>query len=126
MEKGAKVPDERRVWKEIVEEGRLPPLYKKWTEEDEQRLMATLKSDLTLTHTRFGRAVATKMRELEASVDFMSREERDRIIRKLNKLTSRTHWQQQLAGLRNSLSSQVKWTGFKRGVYIRYIVINAS
>jgi hypothetical protein len=27
MEKGAKVPDERHVWKKIVEEGRSPPLY---------------------------------------------------------------------------------------------------
>ena len=86
MEKGAKVPDKRRVWKEIVEEGRSPPSYEKWTEEDEERLMATSKSDLTLADTRFGRAVATKKRELEASADFMSREERDRMIRKLKVL----------------------------------------
>ena len=86
MEKGAKVPDKRRVWKEIVEEGRSPPSYEKWTEGDEERLMATLKSDLTLADTRFGRAVATKKRELEASADFMSREERDRMIRKLKVL----------------------------------------
>ncbi len=41
MEKGAKVPGKRCVWKEIFEEGRLPPSYKKWTEEDEERLIAT-------------------------------------------------------------------------------------
>ncbi len=34
MEKGAKVPDKRRVWSEIVEEGRSPPSYEKWTEEE--------------------------------------------------------------------------------------------
>ena len=71
---------------EIVEEGRSLPSYKKWTEEDKERLMVTSKSDLTLTDTRFGRAVATKKREMEASVGFMRREERDRMIRKLNKL----------------------------------------
>ena len=86
MEKGAKVPDKRRVWSEIVEEGRSPPSYEKWTEEDEERLMATAKSSLTLADTRFGREVATRKRELEASVDFMSREERERMIRKLHEL----------------------------------------
>ncbi len=86
MEKGEKVPDKRRVWKEIVKEGRSPPSYKKWTEEDKERLMATSKSDLTLADTRFGRAATTKKRELEASVDFMSQEERDRMIRKSNEL----------------------------------------
>ena len=86
MEKGAKVPDKRRVWKEICEEGRSPPSYEKWTEEDEERLMATTKSDLSLADTQFGREVATKKRELEASADFMSREERERMIRKLHKL----------------------------------------
>ncbi len=86
MEKGAKVPDKRRVWKEIIDEGRSPPSYKKWTEEDEERLMATAKSDLSLADTRFGRAVATRKRELEASADFMSREERERMIRKLHEL----------------------------------------
>jgi hypothetical protein len=86
MEKGAKVPDKRRVWKEIFEEGRSPPSYEKWTEEDEERLMATTKSNLSLADTRFGRTVATRKRELEASVDFMSREERERMIRKLHEL----------------------------------------
>jgi hypothetical protein len=86
MEKGAKVPDKRRVWSEIVEEGRSPPSYEKWTEEDEERLMATTKSGLSLADTRFGREVATRKRELEASVDFMSREERERMIRKLHEL----------------------------------------
>ena len=51
-----------------------------------ERLMATTKSDLSLADTWFGRAVATRKRELEASVDFMSREERERMIRKLHKL----------------------------------------
>ena len=36
--------------------------------------------------TRFERAVATRKRELEASADFMSREERERMIRKLYEL----------------------------------------
>jgi hypothetical protein len=41
---------------------------------------------IALADTLFGRAVATRKRELEASVDFMSREERERMIRKLNEL----------------------------------------
>ena len=86
MEKRAKVPDKHRVWKEIVEKGRLPPSYEKWTEEDEERLMASSNSKLTLADTWFGRVIATKKRELEASMDFMSRDERDKMIKKLNKL----------------------------------------
>ena len=85
-EKGSKVPDKRRVWKEIFDEGRSPPSYEKWTEEDEERLMASSKSELTFADTQFRRAIATKKRELEASVDFMRREERDRMIRKLIEL----------------------------------------
>ena len=86
MEKGAKVPCKRRVWKEIFEEGRSPPSDEKWTEEDEERLMATTKSNLSLADTRFRREVATKKRELEASADFMSQEERERMIRRLHEL----------------------------------------
>ena len=86
MEKRAKVPDKHRVWKEIVEKGRLPPSYEKWTEEDEERLMASSNSKLTLADTWFGRVIATKKRELEASMDFMSRDERDKMIKKLNEL----------------------------------------
>ena len=86
MEKGAKVPCKRRVWKEIFEEGRSPPSFEKWTEEDEERLMATTKSNLSLADTRFRHEVATKKRELEASADFMSREERERMIRRLHEL----------------------------------------
>ena len=41
---------------------------------------------IAIADTRFGRAVATRKRELEASADFMSREERERMIRKLNEL----------------------------------------
>ena len=41
---------------------------------------------IALADTRLGRAVATRKRELEASADFMSREERERMIRKLNEL----------------------------------------
>jgi hypothetical protein len=64
-------------------EGRCHP-FEKWTEEDEERLMDTTKSALSLADTRFGRAVATRKRELEASVDFMSREERDTKLSELN------------------------------------------
>ncbi len=42
--------------------------------------------DLSLADTRFGLAVATRKRELEASVDFMNREERERMIQKLSEL----------------------------------------
>ncbi len=41
---------------------------------------------IALADTRFGRAVATRKRELEASADFMSWEERLRMIQKLNEL----------------------------------------
>jgi len=41
---------------------------------------------IALADTRFGHAVATRKRELEASADFMSREEMERMIQKLNEL----------------------------------------
>ena len=122
MEKGAKVPDKRRVWKEICEEGRSPPLYEKWTEEDEERLMATMKSNLSLAD-----AVASRKRELEASVDFMSREERERMIRKLHELNEEEALATATGVEEEHHTGELdKWTGFKRGFYLSYIVINAS
>ena len=37
----------------------VPGEDKKWTEEDEERLMATTKSNLSLADTQFGRAFIT-------------------------------------------------------------------
>ncbi len=42
--------------------------------------MATLKLELTLADTQFGCTIATKERELDAAVDFMSWEERERMM----------------------------------------------
>ncbi len=41
---------------------------------------------MTLADTQLGCAIATKKRELEAAAYFMSREERERMIWKLNKM----------------------------------------
>jgi len=58
---------------------------------------------IALADTLFGHADATRKRELEASADFMSREDRERMIRKLNELNERRkHWRQRLAWKRNT------------------------
>ena len=66
----------------IRADGNPPPAYKRWTNEDEQRLVALHATNIDISNTQFGREVALKKRELEAAVDHFNREERDKLQKK--------------------------------------------
>ena len=57
-------------------------MYERWTNEDEQRLVALHATNIDISNTQFGREVALKKRELEAAVDHFNWEERDKLQKK--------------------------------------------
>jgi hypothetical protein len=61
-----------------------PPLYERWTNEDEQRLVALQSNVIGIEDTMFGREVVMKKRELEAAAGHFTWEEREAMQRKLD------------------------------------------
>ena len=66
----------------IMLDGGQPPYYKRWTDEDEQRLVALQTSNIDISNMQYGHEVALEKRELEAVVDHFSQEERDELQKK--------------------------------------------
>jgi len=66
----------------IRADGDPPPAYERWTDEEEQRLVALNAINIDISNTHYGREVALKKRELEAAVDHFNREERDELQKK--------------------------------------------
>ncbi len=58
-------------------DGNPPPAYKRWTDEDEQRLVALHATNIDISDTQYGREVALKKRQLEAAAEHFNWEERD-------------------------------------------------
>jgi hypothetical protein len=70
-------------WMTILGDGGQPPAYKRWTDEDEQRLGALATTeDIDMSATQYGREMVLKKRELEAAADNFSWEERDAMRQK--------------------------------------------
>ncbi len=86
--KGAKNADKAEQWKQILESGKRPPDYDRWTTEDEERIvgLAVQGNYINISNTRYGCEVALKKRELEAAADFMTWEERKAWREKLDAL----------------------------------------
>ena len=84
--KGAKKADKLEQWKKILSDGQQPPEYERWTEDDEERLLALGKTNIDIKDTQYGRELALKERELEAAADKMSREKRDALRRKFDEM----------------------------------------
>jgi hypothetical protein len=55
------------------------PAYERWTDEEEQRLVALNAINIDISDTQYEREVALKKRELEAAADHFNREERDKL-----------------------------------------------
>ncbi len=68
----------------IKESMKMPPPYERWTDEDEQRLIALQSNRIGIEDTMFGHEVVLKKRELEAVAGHFSREERAALIRKFD------------------------------------------
>jgi hypothetical protein len=70
-------------WMTILGDGRQPPAYERWTDEDKQRLGALATTeDIDMSDTEYGRKMALKKRALEAAADNFSWEERDAMQQK--------------------------------------------
>jgi hypothetical protein len=76
--KGAKKADKADQWKQILESGKQPPDYDRWTAEYEERIvgLAVQGNNIDISDTLYGHEVVLKKRELEAAADCMTREER--------------------------------------------------
>jgi len=87
---GAKKADKLEQWKQIMESGKRPPDYDRWTAEDEERLVGLeVQGDtIDISNTRYGCEIALKKRELEAAANSMTREERNTWRQRLDELDS--------------------------------------
>ena len=77
--KVAKKSDKLQQWMAIRADGDPLPAYERWTDEEEQRLVALNAINIDISDTQYGREVALKKRELEAAADHYNREERDEL-----------------------------------------------
>ena len=84
--KGGKRADKLEQWKKILADEQQPPEYERWTEDDDERLLALSSSNIDIRGTQYGRELALKERELEAAADKMSREKRDALRRKFDEM----------------------------------------
>ncbi len=83
---GAKKADKLVQWQNIVASKKAPPLFARWTNDDEERMngLTTESISISIADTDYGRHTALKERELKAAVDSMSRDKRNELRRKLD------------------------------------------
>jgi hypothetical protein len=84
--KGAKRADKVEKWKQILESGKRPPDYDRWTAEDEERLIALQGMKVGIKDTQYGRELALGEREMMAAADAMSQEKRDALRQKSDEM----------------------------------------
>ncbi len=68
----------------IVAGREAPPLFARWINDDKERLLGLMSDSVDVSDTHYGQEAALKIRELEAVVDSMSQEKRNKLQRKLN------------------------------------------
>jgi len=66
----------------IRADGEPPPAYDRWTDEDEQRLVALHTTNIDISDTQYMCEVALKKRELEAVANHFHWEKRDELRKK--------------------------------------------
>jgi hypothetical protein len=93
MPQKSKKDDKLGQWMQILAEGRQPPEYQRWTDVDEQRLLALLTSKIGLTDTCYGHELKCCKRELEAAIDHMSRDNGIAMRRRFDEMDARKHLQ---------------------------------
>ena len=81
---GAKKADKLVQWQNIVASEKAPPLFARWTNDDEERMNGLTTESISIADTHYGRHAALMERELEAAVDSMSRDKRNELRRKLD------------------------------------------
>ncbi len=81
---GAKKADKLVQWQNIVASEKAPPLFARWTNDDEERMNGLTTESISIADTHYGQHAALMERELEAAVDSMSRDKRNELRRKLD------------------------------------------
>ncbi len=56
-----------------------PPLFARWTNDDEERMNGLMTESIDIADTHYGQHVALMERELEAAVDSMCRNKRNKL-----------------------------------------------
>ncbi len=79
-----KKEDKLARWRQIVTSMKPPPPYERWTNEDEQQLVALYSNVIGTEDMMFGCKVALKKRETEAAASHFTREEREAMQQKLD------------------------------------------
>jgi hypothetical protein len=82
---GAKKADKLVQWQNIVASEKAPPLFARWTNDDEEMMNGLTTESIDIADTHYGRHATLMERELEAAVDSMSRDKRNELRRKLDK-----------------------------------------
>jgi hypothetical protein len=86
MNKAAKI----RAWKDIVDNNWQPPVFSRWTEDDERKLAEACETTIDIGHTALGRMEEMKKKELVLTTVTMSNDEfkvlRQERERRLNSL----------------------------------------
>ena len=78
--------EKKQKWKEISQNKKTPPVYQKWTAEDDMRLQQLCAQPIQIGDTALGRLQQTHKRELEASYKKMSPNSKDSFIKRLKHL----------------------------------------
>jgi hypothetical protein len=76
---GAKKADKLVQCQNIVASENAPPLFARWTNDDEERLNGLTTESISIADTHYGRHAALMERELEAAVDSMSQDKRNEL-----------------------------------------------
>ena len=75
----------REQWEEIKQTNRAPPTFRKWTSEEEVKLVQLTATDIPLEETALGRMKAQRTAEFEATFASMPKEKQKEYIDKLLK-----------------------------------------
>jgi hypothetical protein len=81
-----KKEDKLAEWKRIMATMKPHPLYARWTDEDEEKLVNLSAERLDISNTAYGRELALKERELEAAAIKMGCEKRDKLRQTFDEL----------------------------------------
>jgi hypothetical protein len=81
---GAKKADKLVQWQNILASEKAPPLFARWTNDDEERMNGLTTESISITDTHYGQHAVLIERELEAAVDSMRRDKRNELRQKLD------------------------------------------
>ena len=73
-----------KKWEDIKENNNHPPVYKKWMQEGDQKLLHIRSQDIQIEDTALGQHKKSQVRQFEASFDTLSHQEQEDWLNKLS------------------------------------------